>query len=100
MKRAHQNALENAVPFFAIGLLYALSGASALLEAEARGAATVAFPALGAGVGGVPMELGAKLTLEAVATFAALRPLRVREVRVVLFDPSARARWAESLSLI
>lgn len=27
VKRAHQNALENAVPFFAIGLLYALSGA-------------------------------------------------------------------------
>ncbi len=28
VKRAHQNAIENAVPFFAIGLLYALSGAS------------------------------------------------------------------------
>jgi glutathione S-transferase len=27
-KRAHQNALENAVPFFAVGLLYALSGPS------------------------------------------------------------------------
>src|SRR5512144_2694499 len=26
VKRAHQNALENAVPFFAIGLLYALTG--------------------------------------------------------------------------
>ena len=28
VKRAHQNALENAVPFFAIGLAYALSGPS------------------------------------------------------------------------
>ncbi len=28
VKRAHHNALENAVPFFAIGLGYALSGAS------------------------------------------------------------------------
>lgn len=28
VKRAHQNALENAVPFLAIGLVYALSGAS------------------------------------------------------------------------
>lgn len=28
VKRAHQNALENAIPFFALGLLYALSGAS------------------------------------------------------------------------
>lgn len=27
VKRAHQNALENAVPFLAIGLVYALSGA-------------------------------------------------------------------------
>lgn len=28
VKRAHQNALENAVPFFAIGLLYALAAPS------------------------------------------------------------------------
>ena len=28
VKRAHQNAIENAVPFFVIGLLYAMSGAS------------------------------------------------------------------------
>jgi glutathione S-transferase len=28
VKRAHYNALENAVPFFAVGLAYALSGAS------------------------------------------------------------------------
>jgi glutathione S-transferase len=27
-KRAHQNALENAVPFFAVGLLYVATGAS------------------------------------------------------------------------
>jgi uncharacterized MAPEG superfamily protein len=28
VKRAHQNALENAIPFFAIGLLYALTNPS------------------------------------------------------------------------
>ena len=28
VQRAHRNALENAVPFFAIGLLYAMSGPS------------------------------------------------------------------------
>jgi uncharacterized MAPEG superfamily protein len=28
VKRAHQNLLENAVPFFVVGLLYALSGPS------------------------------------------------------------------------
>ena len=33
VKRAHMNALENAVPFLAIGLLYALSGAE---QARAR----------------------------------------------------------------
>ena len=30
VKRAHQNAIENAVPFFAVGLIYALSGPSHL----------------------------------------------------------------------
>jgi glutathione S-transferase len=31
VKRAHQNLIENAVPFFAVGLLYALTGPSVLL---------------------------------------------------------------------
>jgi len=44
VKRAHQNALENAVPFFAIGLLYALSGPSRL------GAQAYFFTFLGARV--------------------------------------------------
>jgi uncharacterized MAPEG superfamily protein len=30
VKRAHQNAIENAVPFFAVGLLYVLTGATKL----------------------------------------------------------------------
>ena len=30
VKRAHQNAIENAIPFFAIGLLYVLTGGSKL----------------------------------------------------------------------
>lgn len=69
----------------------------ALLGAEARGARSVAFPALGTGVGEVPMEQAARLMLEAIRTFAALEPRHVREVRVVLFDPAARDRWREIL---
>jgi glutathione S-transferase len=30
VKRAHMNALENAIPFFVVGLLYVLTGASAM----------------------------------------------------------------------
>jgi len=68
-----------------------------LLGAEARGARVVAFPALGTGVGGGPMDLAAKLLLEATRTFASLSPQAVREVRWVLFDEAARARWREIL---
>lgn len=69
----------------------------ALLEADARGAVSVALPALGTGVGEVPLELGAKLALEATRTFAMLEPATVREVRFVLVDDAARARWRDVL---
>ncbi len=69
----------------------------ALLGAEAREARSVAFPALGTGVGQVPMNLAAHLMLEAVRTFAALRPRHVRQIRVVLYDAAALALWREVL---
>jgi O-acetyl-ADP-ribose deacetylase (regulator of RNase III) len=65
----------------------------ALIGAELRAADSIAFPALGTGVGGVPMALGAKRTLEAIRTFARLRPAHVRSVRVVLVDQSAAEQW-------
>lgn len=68
-----------------------------LLEAEARRAATVAFPALGTGVGEVPMAQGAKLMLEAFRTFAWLQPAHVRTLRVVLFKEADRACWRDVL---
>ncbi len=68
-----------------------------LLEAEARRCESVAFPALGTGIGGVPMALGAKLLLEAVRTFSTLEPEHVREVRVVLYDPHAMETWSDVL---
>jgi O-acetyl-ADP-ribose deacetylase (regulator of RNase III) len=64
-----------------------------LIGAEAREAGSVAIPALGTGVGGVPMALGAKLMLEAMRTFAALGPARVQRVEVVLFDEPAAEAW-------
>ena len=68
-----------------------------LLEAEARGATTVAFPALGTGVGEVPMAQGAKLMLEAFRTFAWVQPQRVRVLRVVLFKDADRDCWRDVL---
>lgn len=56
-----------------------------LLQSEVCGAQSVIFPALGTGVGDVPMDLAAKLILEAVRTFAALEPKHVRMVRIVLY---------------
>jgi O-acetyl-ADP-ribose deacetylase (regulator of RNase III) len=64
-----------------------------LLGAEKRRATSVLFPALGTGVGDVPMDLAAKLMLEAVRTFAALQPRYVREVRIILYDDRALSRW-------
>jgi O-acetyl-ADP-ribose deacetylase (regulator of RNase III) len=70
----------------------------ALLDAEARGARSIAFPALGTGVGDVPMDLAAKLMLEAIRTFASCEPRFLRDVRIVLFDGNAQARWREVLA--
>jgi O-acetyl-ADP-ribose deacetylase (regulator of RNase III) len=69
----------------------------ALLGAEQRGAASVVMPALGTGVGEVPMALGAKLMFEAFRTFASLRPEHVRSIRVVLFNDEASVQWREVL---
>jgi O-acetyl-ADP-ribose deacetylase (regulator of RNase III) len=64
-----------------------------LLGAEMRKADSVVFPALGAGVGEVPMELAATLTLEAIRTFAALAPRCARIIRIVLRHDAALERW-------
>jgi O-acetyl-ADP-ribose deacetylase (regulator of RNase III) len=68
-----------------------------LLEAEVRRVRSIAFPALGGGVGGVPMALVAERTLQAIRTFATLDPESVREVRIVLYSEPIRSIWAEIL---
>jgi O-acetyl-ADP-ribose deacetylase len=66
-----------------------------LLGAEARQASTIAFPALGTGVGEVPHALAAQLTIEAVKTFAGLRPNCVERIDIVLHDQKAHETWLD-----
>ncbi len=65
-----------------------------LLEAQARGAKSVVFPALGTGVGEVPASLAAKLTLEAIVTFARLGPTSIDQISIVLLDSEALESWS------
>jgi serine/threonine-protein kinase len=64
-----------------------------LIGSEVRNFSYVLFPALGTGVGDVPMDLAAKLMLEAIQTFASLQPRNVRRIKIVLFNELALARW-------
>ncbi len=60
-----------------------------LLQTESRGGRCVAFPALGTGVGQVPMEVGALLLLTTLRTFAWLEPESVEELIFVLHGQDA-----------
>jgi len=71
-----------------------------LFEAERRGYQTITFPALGTGVGGVPHGLGARLTLEAIQTFAAFAPRHCRLVRIALLDAEVLAAWTTALTAL
>lgn len=71
-----------------------------LFEAERRGYRSITFPALGTGVGGVPHGLGARLTLEAIRTFAAFAPRHCRSIRVALVDSDALAAWQIGLTAL
>lgn len=68
-----------------------------LLEAQARGARSVVFPALGTGRHGVSMELAAKLMLEAIMTFARLDSEPVDQVAIALRDDLALEQWSSVL---
>lgn len=69
------------------GGLIARATASALDQAERLGICSVAFPALGTGVGGFPLEECAKIMIEAVRTHAA--STSVRRVLFVLYGKAA-----------
>ena len=65
-----------------------------LRVAEELGAATVAFPAISAGVYGWPMDDAARIAVE---TVGAHEPAAVREVRFVLFGAEAYAAFTALL---
>jgi O-acetyl-ADP-ribose deacetylase (regulator of RNase III) len=65
-----------------------------LRVAEELGAATVAFPAVSAGIYGWPMDDAARI---AVGTVRAHAAASVREVRFVLFGPDAYAAFTAAL---
>ncbi len=69
-----------------------------LLEAEALGATSVAFPSLGTGIGQVSMAQAATLMLEATRTFAWLQPRSIQRVSFVLLEPEGFAVWSEVLA--
>ena len=71
-----------------------------LFEAERRAYKTITFPALGTGVGGVPHGLGARLTLEAMRTFASFAPRHCRTIRIALLDDDALAAWTTGLTAL
>ena len=68
--------------------LIASATASALAQAERLGLSSVAFPALGTGVGGFPLEEFASIMVEAVRTHAATSGT-LRRVVVVLYGRAA-----------
>ena len=57
-----------------------------LLQAEQRKARVVLFPALGTGVGEVPMEVACQLMFSAFRTFAWLGPKNVQEVGLCMYN--------------
>lgn len=72
---------------------------SALRVAEQLGLQSVAFPALGTGVGGFPLERAASAMLEEV--MAHLRAgSKLREVVVVLYDAPAYEAFREALEAV
>jgi eukaryotic-like serine/threonine-protein kinase len=64
-----------------------------LFEAERRGHRSIAFPALGTGIAGVPHGLAARLVLEAIRTFAAFAPQTCTQIRIALPLADAIAKW-------
>jgi O-acetyl-ADP-ribose deacetylase (regulator of RNase III) len=68
-----------------------------LLAAESRQLRRVAFPALGTGVGRVPPALAAKLMLEAIVTFARLKPRSVEMIDLFLYDEGTRQIFRDVL---
>ncbi len=95
--RLHCQALAHAVAAAAGAICIQRTVLRTLFEAERRGYRSITFPALGTGVGGVPHGLGARLTLEAIRTFASFAPRNCRSIRIALPTPETLAQWTAGL---
>jgi O-acetyl-ADP-ribose deacetylase len=72
---------------------------SALALAHARQLESIAFPALGTGVGGFPLDECARIMIATVAAHAAA-PTSIRTVRFVLYGRQAYDAFAAAASII
>ena len=68
-----------------------------LFEAERRGHQSITFPALGTNTAGVPHGLAARLTLEAIRTFASFAPRHCRSIRIALTTPEFVQSWQHAM---
>lgn len=67
---------------------------NAMLRATELGLKSIAFPAMGTGVGGFPLADAARLMREEILSFAG-NPSAPEEVRIVLFDEEAFRAFSE-----
>jgi hypothetical protein len=68
-----------------------------LFGAEARRCARIALQPLGSRTGELPMELAAKMMLETIRTFAALRPHHVRHIQIMLDSSLDIEAWKSTM---
>ncbi len=70
---------------------------AALAEADRLGLESIAFPALGTGVGGFDLAEAAEVMVEAVAEYLSRQERRVRQVVFVLRNENARQTFQEAI---
>jgi O-acetyl-ADP-ribose deacetylase (regulator of RNase III) len=70
---------------------------NSLLRAREKGLRSIAFPALGTGVGGFPFEEAARVMLDSVCQSLDTEEGSLEEVVFVLFDPPALTAFEEAL---
>ena len=70
---------------------------NSLLRAEEMGLTSIAFPALGTGVGGFPLKDAARVMLDGIVHHVNERKTSLKEVLFVLFDAPALEIFASVL---
>jgi O-acetyl-ADP-ribose deacetylase (regulator of RNase III) len=70
---------------------------NSLRRAQELGIKTIAFPALGTGVGGFPLEIAGELMLKTVIDFIKNNPTNLEEIVFALFNEEAFAAFSKAL---